>query len=288
VIDTHWRANPVVRVFDETTGDLVHAMRVRGCRYRPPVYNIAATYRVEIAYGDATVSETSTGQTAEVAGPPAIRFFAAAQPSIITGGTATLEWDAISPATLTINQGVGNVMTRTVDGIGYLEVAPVTDTTYTLTLNGTLTAQTTVRVFPGRTAWNALHFTAPELANPLISGGNADPDGDGFTNDEEYRFQTNPRTTSSRPLLSGKIVNDSGVLRADFSSSYPLDATDCTLFVESSTDLTNWSRLLSNSFREIARDNHPATGTCRITIRLNDSLPGTEPNTFYRAGWNLP
>ena len=30
------------------------------------------------------------------------------------------------------------------------------------------------------------------------------------------------------------------------------------------------------------------TRTSRITIRLNDSLPGPEPKTFYRAGWELP
>ena len=288
VIDTHWRANPVVRVYDETSGELVHAMRVRGCRYRPPVYNNGTTYRVEIAYGDAMVSETLTGQSASVAGPPTIQYFGAMQPSIVQGGVATLEWDVSSPATLTVNQGVGDVLPQTVDGIGYLDVTPSSDTTYTLTLNGTITEQTTVRVFPGRTAWNALHFIVPELSNPLISGGSADPDGDGFTNDEEYRFQTDPRDASARPLLSGRIVNDGGVLRADFSSSYPLDATDCTLFVESSTDLKNWTRLPSNSFREIARDNLPATGTSRITIRLNESLPAADPKTFYRAGWNLP
>ncbi len=288
VIDTHWRENPVVRVYDETTGELVHAMRVRGCRYRPPVYNNSTTYRIEIAYGDEAVSETRTGLTGTAAGPPAIHAFGAMQPSIVQGGAATLEWDVSPPATLTISQGVGDVLSQTVDGIGYLDVTPGSDTTYTLTLNGTITAQTTVRVFPGRTAWNALNFTAPELANPLISGGSADPDGDGFTNNEEYRFQTNPRTASARPLFSGKIVSEGGVLRADFSSSYPLDAADCTLFVESSTDLTHWTRLPSNSFHEIARENHPATGTSRITVRLNDSLPGSTPQTFYRAGWNLP
>jgi alkaline phosphatase D len=270
VINTHWRENPVVRVYEEASGTLVHAMRVRGCRYRPPVYNNSITYRVEIAYDDAVVSETRIGQSATTAGPPALNYFGAVQPSIIQGGAATLEWDVSSPATLTISQGIGNVLSQT------------------LTLNGTITAQATVRVFPGRTAWNASHFTAPELADLLISGGSADPDGDGFTNDQEYRFQTHPRNASARPLLSGKIVNEGGVLRADFSSSYPLDAEDCTLFVESSTDLTHWTRLPSNSFTEIARDNLPATGTSRITIRLTNSLPGAQSNVFYRAGWNLP
>ncbi|MCP5532105.1 MAG: hypothetical protein H7A48_02925, partial [Akkermansiaceae bacterium] len=123
VIDTHWRENPVVRVFDETTGELVHAMRVRGSRYRPPVYDNGATYRVEIAYGDAAVSETRNGQVAVAAGPPAIHSFRALQPSILVGAAATLEWDVSSPATLVIDQGVGDVLSRTVDGIGYVRVS---------------------------------------------------------------------------------------------------------------------------------------------------------------------
>ncbi|HSP42865.1 MAG TPA: alkaline phosphatase D family protein, partial [Luteolibacter sp.] len=164
VIDTLWRENPVVRVFEETTGELVHAMRVGGSRYRPPVYDNAKTYRVEIAYGDAIVSETLTAQTAAVADPAAIHFFGAVQPSILQGGTATLEWDVSSPATLTIDQGVGSVLSRTVDGIGYLHVTPAADSTYTLTLNGSLTAQTVVRVFPGRQAWNDLYFTPVQQA----------------------------------------------------------------------------------------------------------------------------
>ena len=237
LIDTLWRGNPVVRVFDETTGDLVHAMRIRGTRYRPPVYDNGTTYRVEIAYDDATLSETRTGQTASVSGPAEIRLFRAVQPSIIQGASSTLEWDVASPATLTINQGIGNVMTATVDGIGYLEVSPTTDTTYTLTLNGTLTAQTTVRVFPGRAAWNAAHFSPAELANPAISGGGEDPDGDGFTNDEEFQFQTDPRSASSKPRLQGMIHENGGLLEIDFECSVPLEPAAAHILVETSTNL---------------------------------------------------
>jgi hypothetical protein len=289
LIDTHWRPNPVVRIFDEATGELVNSLRIRGTRYRPPVYDNAGTYRVEIAYDDAPLSETRTGQTASAAGSTAIRLFRAVQPSIVQGTSSTLEWDIAAPvsATLTINQGIGNVMSATVDGIGYLDVSPATDTTYTLTLNGTLTSQTTIRVFPGRAAWNALHFTPTELANPVLSGSTADPDGDGFTNDEEFQFQTNPRDSGSRPVLQGNIIEDGGLLRVDFSSPWPLDAIGTSMVVESTADLNTWTRLPSNSFTETSRDNQPATGTSRITIRLNDPVPGPAPRQLFRVGWEL-
>ena len=288
LIDTLWRGNPVVRVFDETTGDLVHAMRIRGTRYRPPVYDNGRTYRVEIAYDDATLSETRTGQTASVSGPAGIRLFRAVQPSIIVGASSTLEWDVASPATLTINQGIGNVMSATVDGIGYLEVTPTTDTTYTLTLNGTLTAQTTVRVFPGRAAWNAAHFSPAELANPAISGGTVDPDGDGFTNDQEFQFQTDPRSASSRPRLQGMIQKSGGLLEIDFECSVPLEAAAANILVEASSNLDGvWTPLPSNSYVETGRENFPADGTSRVSIGLNEPIAPGEPRRFFRARWVL-
>jgi alkaline phosphatase D len=287
-IDTQWQKNAVIRVFDESDNSLVYAMRVRGNLFRPPVYDNSKTYRIEIAYDDGPVTETHPALSATVMGPPAIHSFSAIRPSVAIGSSSTLRWDVSSAATLTIDHGLGDVKTLTVDGIGFLEVAPTVDTTYTLTLNGSLSATTSVRVFPRRDTWNATHFSPAELADPAISGGGADPDGDGLSNDEEYRFQTNPHDPASRPLLSGTITNDGGLLRADFISSYPLDASACTLMVESSADLKTWTRLPSNSFTEIARDNLPASGTSRITIRLNESLPGAAPASFYRAGWDLP
>lgn len=288
VIDTHWRENPVVRVFDEATNELVHAMRIRGSRYRPPVYNNATTYRVEIGYDDATVSETFTGQTAAVAGPPSIHFFGAVQPSIVQGQTSILEWDVNPPATLTINQGIGDVMNQTVDGIGYLEVAPSSDTTYTLNLNGTITAQTTVRVFPNRAAWNATHFTAGELADSSISGGNADPDGDGFTNDEEFQFQTDPQDASSRPRLQGSVTTVGAALNVDFEMSCPVDPAASKMIVEATASLEDWQEVPANSYVETGRENFPADGTSRVSIRLTDTITSPEGKRFYRARWELP
>ncbi|MFM7180886.1 MAG: alkaline phosphatase D family protein [Verrucomicrobiales bacterium] len=285
LIDTHWRPNPVVRVFNESTGELVNSMRIRGTRYRPPVYSNTGTYRVEIAYDDETISETRNGQTASPSGSASIRSFRAVQPSILSGASTLLEWDVASPTTLSINQGIGNVLASTVDGIGYLEVAPTADTTYSLTLNGSIVAQTTIRVFPGRSSWNSTHFTTAELANPSISGGNADPDLDGYTNDQEFQFQTNPRNGSSRPYLQGVAQVSNGQVVIDFECSSPVGQSIPHLLVEACSDLNDWNPLPSNSYVETGRQNNPALGTTRVSIRVTEPLSPSSPKKFYRAGW---
>lgn len=288
LIDTHWRRAPVVRVIDEATNELVHAMRIRGTRCRPPVYDNSTTYRVEIAYDDEEVSEIRTGQTASVPAAPAIRLFRAVNPSLIAGNPSLLEWDVSSPATLTINQGVGDVTTATVDGIGYIEVFPTADTTYTLTLNDTLTTRSTIRVFGNRESWNAANFSPAELTNLAISGGDSDPDGDGASNDEEFQFQTNPRDSAQSPQLNGTINQEEGQLLIDFNCPVPLNQDNAGLIVETSIGLEgDWTPLPSNSYIESSRENFPDSGTSRITISLTESPPLEQPSRFYRARWRF-
>ena len=283
LVDTLSKKNPVVSVYDEASDDLLYSMRFPGNLVRLPVYDNSRTYRVEISFGDDPVSEIRTHQTVVDDGPATIHSFSAQPPSIITGHAAILQWNAEGASTLTIDNGLGDVTSQTVNGIGRILVSPTSDTIYTLTMNGTTTALTTVSVFPTRVTWLENHFNPAELSDPAISGDAADPDGDGITNENEFRFQTNPRRASSFPLLTSNIVAGSGVVTVDFSSPFPLESEQCTLSLEVSEDLKTWTPLPSNSYSEINRTN-PETGTTRVFIQLTDDTTGAEKR-FYRATW---
>lgn len=51
--------------------------------------------------------------------------------------------------------------------------------------------------------WQMEHFTPTQLANPAVSGGNADPDGDGLGNYQEFFAGTNPTNSLSALRITG-------------------------------------------------------------------------------------
>jgi hypothetical protein len=74
-------------------------------------------------------------------------------------------------------------------------------------------------VSPSDTAfeqWQLQHFTAAEIANPDISGEQADPDGDGMNNWGEFRSKTDPRESASCLRITsagGGVDGDGFVVR---------------------------------------------------------------------------
>ena len=283
-IDTLSEKNPVISVYQEQSGELLYSMRFLGHLVRLPVFDLSKTYRVEISYGDGGILETRNNLVASPEGAPLIHSFSAIQPSIVAGTETLLQWNVEGTATLTIDQGLGEVTDRTVHGIGHILVAPTQDTTYTLTLNESMKAEATVLVFQTKPQWLKSHFTSQQLENLSVSGDEADPDDDGFTNDQEYQFQTDPLDHQSLPKLTSKVVKNDEFITLDFTSSFPLGSKLCTLRIETSDDLESWSPLAADSYREISRLS-PQTGeTTQITIRLTEAIPRQE-HQYYRATW---
>ncbi len=60
--------------------------------------------------------------------------------------------------------------------------------------------------------WLSDYFTEAQLADPAISADTADPDGDGFSNIQEYGFGLDPSTTSTNPGPFIEIIDQSNLL----------------------------------------------------------------------------
>ncbi|MDG2123194.1 MAG: hypothetical protein P8J87_05825, partial [Verrucomicrobiales bacterium] len=283
-LDTGWVSDPVVKLYDESTGQLVYAVRARGNRFRPPVYDNNKTYRIELADpSNATLPDL----TPQPPAPTSINSFRALNPAITTAATSTLQWDTSAPATLTIDHGIGDVSLLTIHGIGQIDVSPTTDTTYTLTLDGNLTATTTVRVYPTKPAWLNTHFTPAEQSDPEISGDDADPDRDRLTNADEFLYQTDPKSpTATAP--SASVVDAGGQRFAEFELPTPVVQLTPAPVVETSTNLRTWTPAPANTATEVSRDITPRDGTPRLRFRVIRPLPENAPETFYRAYWITP
>ncbi|HSP41840.1 MAG TPA: YDG domain-containing protein [Luteolibacter sp.] len=76
----------------------------------------------------------------------------------------------------------------------YAVAATVTEPNHTGTTSDTL-----VIIADPMTTWRSAHFTALEIENGLADD-TADPEGDGFTNREEYVLGTDPRAFTAQPL----------------------------------------------------------------------------------------
>jgi protocatechuate 3,4-dioxygenase beta subunit len=102
-------------------------------------------------------------------------------------GTAPLVYEEVDPSAVAGGTYVYRLVELENDG-DELTYGP-----YQLTVDG-----------PGRTFadWAAANFAAEALANPAIGGRNADPDGDGLSNEQEFWAWTNPNAADSLLQIS--------------------------------------------------------------------------------------
>jgi len=110
--------------------------------------------------------------------------------------------------------------------------------------------------------WQNLHFTSAQLANPLISGPTADPDGDGFVNASEYAGMSWPLSATSLPPLNSEtgLVSSAAGLHLALRFSFDPRA-DLVFTPEASSDLLKWD------------------ATPGVILIMQDSIPGS---MFYR------
>jgi hypothetical protein len=85
--------------------------------------------------------------------------------------------------------------------------------------------------------WRTLQFTPSQLAEPLVSGPNAAPAGDGVPNFAKYALGLLPFVPATQPLIGFRMEDGEGVL----SYTRPATIPDVTYRVRVSTDLSSWT-----------------------------------------------
>ncbi len=128
--------------------------------------------------------------------------------------------------------------------------------------------------------WLAMNFTAADLADPTISGFDADPDGDGIANLREYFFDTSPWEASSldhdfqliaEPALTGQTVH------FEFVRTHPIPPGMWRL--ESSTNLIQWEPIqVEATEREVSPTQHS------VQLKVTPSLE----QAFFRLAISPP
>ena len=113
--------------------------------------------------------------------------------------------------------------------------------------------------------WKAAHFSADQLADPAISGDEADPDGDRLSNQSEYIAGTSPVDISS--VFRATDAQFSG---ADFIITIST-VSGRTYGVQKSQDLQNWEDVPDTTFIATQEEE---------TLRLTPTFQG---RGFYRV-----
>jgi len=117
----------------------------------------------------------------------------------------------------------------------YVVVATITDSNFTGTASGTLVINP-----DGIHLWRSAHFTPDEITAGLAAD-NADADGDGLSNLDEYTLGSDPRNFSPQPLTLTRVGDHftlSFFARAAAGAGYA--GLTRVYEVQGSSDLTNW------------------------------------------------
>ena len=124
--------------------------------------------------------------------------------------------------------------------------------------------------------WDNFHFTSAERDDLLISGPDADPDGDGRSNADEYALATNPRLRDA-PQLDFTWSMDGSVKRPALRFRRPAGALDLSYELIADTALTGtWPTVATTPISAAPE----AAQTEEVIFR--DTAASTAPRRFLR------
>jgi len=180
--------------------------------------------------------------------------------AVTSSGITTINVNAIA----SFGSGTYTIMTAT-SGISAANFAVGSvPSGYVCTLGGTGTALT-VTVMTQLEAWRNANFGT--TANSGNAADNADPDGDGMTNAQEYAAGTNPNSSAS--ALKVSQIQPSG---NDVVVSFPT--------VTGKTYRLEWSSTLVGASWTPVQTGIAGTGS---TVQVTDTNAATQPRRFYHV-----
>jgi hypothetical protein len=210
---------------------------------------------------------------------------------VVMNANKTVEADFVSTAALTVFTRGGGTVERSVDDGIYLagstaqlNAVPLPGWTFS-GWSGALTGDqpaesivmnsnkvVTARFELAYDSWQGLHFSTAQLADPSISGPDADADGDGLENWREWLRGSDPTDPSSRG--QGEMRREGSWLVMTYTRLENMPAGHAVR-ASASSDLSNWSVPIDE--RVLGSANGVETIEARVDVT-------GLPNLFLRTG----
>jgi hypothetical protein len=127
--------------------------------------------------------------------------------------------------------------------------------------------------------WKLAKFSQSDLSDPAISGNDADPENDGFTNLMEYALGTEPKQHANPAELPGVIMESvNGATHLALRYRRPLNGRPgLTYNVQVSGDLSNWTSGPTATTTVSTTPNGDGT----VTVVVRDNLPVSSENQRF-------
>jgi len=136
----------------------------------------------------------------------------------------------------------------------------------------------------GYDLWKLSEFNSAERADDAVSGPEADPDGDGRRNVEEYYLASAPKSPDPIQFLTVTMADLGGGLYPVISHRRKKDVVDVITRVEVSNDLETWRHNENNAEMQtlVFGVEDGGDGSETVSYRTSAPLPSEEP-VFLRV-----